>query len=292
MLEGKWDAVPATLFTANGDAFGKVQVADTAGFRIKMVVGITSSNLPPLALQVKRVLSSTTMILGAVDQKVNQWQQVNLTAYGVANAAAVGSEQQNKNNIPTDDHYRAVYESDPVVADRVIQVDKYGNYYDANNPYPISFDGTVSVGDVSIVDPNTKDPLKVNADGSINVIVESVPSTNSTTVSTYNEVVAVAANATVQLVTYTVPVGMQAVLQRCPVSGDNIARYDLMVDGVTVDTLRTMFGSDQSQMFDFTSGNDSGLILNAGQVVKIQVFNPRPYVGTFEGRIQVLQILM
>ena len=132
--------------------------------------------------------------------------------------------------------------------------------------------------------------MVVNADGSINVVIENTPSSTSTVVSTYNEVLLIASGATVPIVTYTVPPATQAVLQKCPFSGENVARYDLLINGVKQDTARTMFGGDFTGEFNFTTGNDSGLILNAGDVVVVQVFNNRPLVASFEARIQVLQI--
>jgi hypothetical protein len=288
MLEQKWDAVSPQLLTANGTTTGQLQVADTAGFRIKQVAYL-KDNSNTLPVQVKRVLSKTLLIVGAVDNKIASWIPIDLSAWTTANGAAIGAEQQPKNNIPDKDHYSAIYESDPVVADRVVQVDKYGNYYDIDNPMPIVFDGTVAIGDV-VVKGTNGNSIEPNPDGSINVVISSAPASNTLTVSKYNEILAVPSGAITQLNTYTVPVGKQAVLQRCPVSGENIARYDLLINGVVQDTVRTMFGGDLTQMFDFTSGNDSGLVLNAGDTVKIQVRHDRPDPGAFEARIQVLEI--
>lgn len=293
MLEGKWDAVPPQLLTANGSPQGLVTVADTAGFRVKQAVVLQGTAIPNLPVQIKRVLSRTLLVVGANDNKVNQWKPVDVSAFTVAANSFISAEQQVRTATPPDgEHYNAIYESDPVVADRVVQVDKYGNFYDLNNPMPIVFDGTVAIGDVSIVDPDSGKHLKINADGSINVIVESVPSTNAVVVSNYNEILAIPSGLTSQIVTYTVPPSSQAILQRCPVSGENVARYDLLINGTVQDTIRTMFGGDLTGMFDFTSGNDSGLLLVAGDIVKLQVLHNRPDSAAFEGRIQVLQIAL
>jgi hypothetical protein len=83
---------------------------------------------------------------------------------------------------------------------------------------------------------------------------------------------------------------MQAVLQKAPFSGENVARYDLLINGTKQETARTMFGGDFTGEFNFTTGNTSGYLLNAGDVVSIQVFNNRPSTASFEARIQVLQI--
>ena len=286
--ERNWAAVPPQPFTANGGQFGLVQVADTAGFRVKQAAYLKNNSGQTVPVQIKIVLSSTHLIVGYCDNKIANWPQINISSWTVSAGTVIGAEWQSKNAISSEDITRTVYEADPVVAIRTFGVDQYGNPWSLANPMPVAFDGTISIGDVSIVQGGNT--MKVNADGSINVIVESQPSPNETVVSNYNEVTAVVSGATTQIVTYTVPPSTQGVLQRCPVSGENVARYDLLINGVVQDTLRTMFGGDLTQMFDFTSGNDSGLLLNAGDVVSIQVLHNRPDPASFEARIQVLQI--
>lgn len=168
--ERKWDAVPPRAFIASGTAQGVITLADTAGFKTKQVAYLSSSTIPaPLAVQVKRVLSPTKLIVGAVDNKIASWKPLDISAYTVVTGAVIGAEEQNKNNVPTDDHYSAVYESDPTVADRVVFVDKYGNFYDDTNPLPIIFDGTVTIGTIQIEGPsgNILDPA---SDGSVKTI--------------------------------------------------------------------------------------------------------------------------
>lgn len=305
-LERKWNAVPPQALTANGNQFGLVTVADVAGFKVKQSAYLKNTAGTILAVQVKRVISPTQLIVGLIDNKLSSWPPLDITSWTVVSGATIGAEEQDKNNIPEIDHYKAIYEADPTVADRVIWVDKYGNFYDQDNPVPIIFDGSINVGNVRITacddDPLPGDKhssirisdcvndLKINTDGSINVIVQPIPSTNAQIISKYNEIAAVPSGSTVQIITYTVPVLKQAVLQRVFVSGENIGRYDLLINNIIQDRIRTMFGADLSQNFDFTSGNDSGLLLNSGDIVKIQVFNPRPYIGDFNARIQVLEI--
>ena len=146
MLERKWDAVPPVAFTAPGTAQGQIMVTDTAGFRIKMTVGIVT-NVPNqiVPAQVKRILSSTVMILGQVDGKVFQWAPLDLSAFGPGNAAMVGAEQQNKSEVPPDPHYLAVYEGDPVCADRTIPVDPYGQHYTPANTFPVNIVPTTQI---------------------------------------------------------------------------------------------------------------------------------------------------
>ena len=199
---------------------------------------------------------------------------------------------QPKSTVPMEARLLATYETDPLNDWRVRPIDPYGNGYTASNPFPVSVDGgSISIGEVGIVGPAPeKNQLNVNADGSINVIVESVPSSNSTIVNTYNELVAVASGLTVTIVTYTVPPATQAIFQKASFSGENIARYDLFINGAVQDTARTMFGGDLTGEFNFTTGNDSGLIVPAGQIIKVQVYNVRPTAASFEARIQVLEV--
>lgn len=293
MIELKWSPVSPQALTADGSAQGLVQLADTAGFYTKQIACLKGTALPDKIVQVKRVLSPTLLIVGTNDGRIASWLPLDITGYTLASGATIQAGLQDRTALPPEkEHYSAIYESDPVVADRIVQVDKHGNFYDKNNPMPIIFDGTVSIGDVAIVDPDNGNHIKVNSDGSINVIVEDRPSPNIVVVSTYNEIVAVPAGATSTIVTYTVPVGKQAILQRCPVSGDNVARYDLQINGASEDTLRTMFGGDLTGQFDFTSGNESGLVLNPGDIITVSVIHQRPFPGTFEARIQVVEFLM
>lgn len=148
---------------------------------------------------------------------------------------------------------------------------------------------TIIDGNIKIIGPN-ENYLNPNIDGSINVILESIPSSNSTTINIYNEVFAVPSGVTTKIVTYTIPNDSSAVFQRATVSGENIARYDLLINNNTQDTVRTMFGGNLTQTFNFESGNTSGLSLQAGDIIKINVLQNRPSVANFNGRLQLLLI--
>jgi hypothetical protein len=287
--ERQWDAVPPVLLTADGTTEGVLQVVDTAGFFFDMQATLVNNTPTQLTVYIKRVVDKNTLWVGP--KKGGLDHNVDVSLFTVASGSRISAQMQNKSSVPMESRLQATYETDPIDAWRVRPVDSYGNGYSDSNPLPVAFDGTVSIGDVHILGPSpTNNELIVNADGSINVIVESVPSPNTTVVSTYNEMVLVASGATVLIVSYTVPIGMQAVLQRAPFSGENVARYDLLINGVSQDTARTMFGGDLTGEFNFTTGNDSGYILSAGTVVSVQVFNNRPSTASFEARIQALQI--
>lgn len=287
-IESRWLAVTAQPFTADGTQFGVIDVADTAGFKVKQLVFVTATATPILQLQVKKVLSPTRLIVGPNDNVIKDNATTNLTAYTVANGASLAApEQEKKARPPRDDHYAATYESDPTVGDRVVLVDQYGRFYGAANPMPIIFDGTISIGEVEIIGPSGH-RLDPNSDGSIDVNVVSSP-TGDTVINRYAEVTAVPSGVPTILVSYTVPNLKTAILQRISVSGENIARYDVLLNSQPIDTRRTNFGADLSQSFEFLTNSGDGVLLSAGDVLAVRVTHTRPYVGDFEGRIQVLQ---
>jgi hypothetical protein len=292
-FENKLAAVPPQAFTADGTSLGVVTVASTCGFYIKQYVNLNSNSLPEAAFQVKNILSQTQLVLGPNNNnlKASPKNVSDLTAYTIAEDATISAPEQNNFPIPEADHYNAVYLPAPVSADRGILVDCYGNAFDDNNPFPVAIEGSLSISDVHILGPSpTNNELVVNPDGSINVVVENTPSSTSTVINTYNELLAVASGSTVTIVSYTVPASTQAVFQRAAFSGENVARYDLLINGAKQDTARTMFGGDLTGEFNFETGNDSGLVLAAGTIIIVQVYNIRPTSASFEARIQVLEI--
>lgn len=292
-FEQKLAAVSPQAFTADGTSLGVVTIASTAGFYIKQFVNLQSNSLPQIQLQIKNILSDTQLIVGPNNNslKASPNNQTNISGYTVAESATISAPEQNNFPIPADDHYNTVFLPAPVMADRVIDVDPYGNPYGPDNPYPVEFDGTISIGKVEVIGPAPNNyPLIPNEDGSINVIVESVPSPNTTVINTYNELLSVAIGSTVTIVTYTVPFAKQTVFQRASFSGENIAKYDLLINGSPQDTARTYFGGDLTGEFNFETGNDSGLTLSTGNTIAVQVYNFRPSTADFEARIQVLEI--
>jgi hypothetical protein len=286
-LERSLNAVPPTPLTTDGSAHGVATVASTCGFFVKQQVTLQGPLLPPLTLEVKRVVNYTTLWLGIKGPQMTH--NVDLSAYTVAAGAFIFAEEQSKATLSTEARDFASYVQEPVNAWKSQAVDCNGNPYGAGNPLPVSFDGTISIGQVEVIGTNGN-IVQPNPDGSLNVIVESVPSPNNIVVSKYAEALAVASGSTIQIVTYTVPPATQGVLQKAHFSGENVARYDLLINSIKQDTARTMFGADLTGEFNFTTGNDSGYLLNPGDTVSVQVYNSRPSAADFEARIQVLQI--
>lgn len=288
-IERKWNAVPPQSFTVDGTAQGVITLADTAGFKTKQVAYLLKTAANPLPVQVMKVLSPTKLIVGAVNAKITAWMPLDVSSYTVLSGASIGAEEQDKvANPPDGDHYKAVYESDPTVADRVVFVDKYGNFYDNNNPLPIIFDGTVSIGQVEVVGSNGN-ILEPNPDGSINVNV--LPSTNpgSTVKNFFGTAAAVVSGATTTIVQYTVPLNKLAILERCVGSGENIGTFTVLINNATQAVQRTYYAGGFNADFDFTTGDVNGLLLQPGDNVKVTILHNRPSLANFDARIQVFE---
>jgi hypothetical protein len=173
-FERKLAAVSPQAFTANGTAQGLITIASTAGFYIKQFVYLQSNTILSAGFQVKNILSDTQLVLGPPNNSLNApLNPTDLSGYLVADGATISAPEQNNFPIKPDDHYLAVFMPAPIQADRVIDVDPYGNPYGPDNPYPVSFDGTISIGEVTVVGTAPDHyPLEPNANGSINVELE------------------------------------------------------------------------------------------------------------------------
>lgn len=142
-IEKKWSAVPPRLFTVDGSANGLVTVSSTAGFKVKQAIVIAGTALPNLALQVKRVNSPNTLIVGLINPPQGQaFKGVDISLYTTAANSYIYAEEQEKAKLKPDDIVQAVYDQEPAVAIRTLLVDQYGNYYDDNNPLPTSGGGS------------------------------------------------------------------------------------------------------------------------------------------------------
>lgn len=198
-IEKFWEQVSAVPFIADGGENGVVTVNSVANFKVKQLVKIEAIGLPPLRLQVKRVISYTQLIVGALKTKspgssINNLKiRTDISAYTVANSATISATEQDKVLIPPRDINQAVYEHEPTNAIRSFLVDYLGNRYSTKNPVPVQLsdgslnigtvnaelevqlshkDNTPDVGDVadSVQIGDGEDKLEINNDGSINVI--------------------------------------------------------------------------------------------------------------------------
>lgn len=134
---------------------------------------------------------------------------------------------------------------------------------------------------VYIGDRDSGNELKVNADGSINVVTGSAAGKQLASI--YNEVTGVVAGITTILQQLTM--NEDALLQKIEFSGTNIAEFELVIDGNTQDKKRTYFGSSLNGTFDF----NQGLSVTTGQIITIYVVHNRPTAGDFNSRCQFLE---
>lgn len=135
-------------FTANGTAGGLITVADTAGFYVKSQVRITSSTQPSLLLEVKRINGTTQIEVGPIGQSI--LERTDVSAYLVADSATITLYEQKIPPITNDSLLGYVYDREPIVALRSVMVDRYGRYYNTDNPLPVQLsDGSINIGTVN-----------------------------------------------------------------------------------------------------------------------------------------------
>lgn len=128
--ERVWPAVSQN-FTANGTQDGIVTVADTAGFYVKQAINLTSTAfVDPLPLEVKRIDGTTIIHVGPIGTSMLS-SATNISTYLVADSAKITANEQLIRFIKPDEIRNFIYEREPIKADRVIFVDKYGRYYDS-----------------------------------------------------------------------------------------------------------------------------------------------------------------
>lgn len=303
MLEKRFPAVVPQSFTADGSPNGVVTIADTRLFKVKQHVKIAGTSLPTLSsIEVKEVLSITQMVVGPVSGSILTTTDV--SQYTLAASSYIYCpDAQKRPNITADDFERAVYEEEPVVAKRVILVDDLGDKYNQNNPLPVAFDGTVSIGNVRITaddnDPmagdihssvrvsNGTNDLDINNDGSINVNVVSSPSSTPGLSVVHQEISSVASGVETVMYTFTAPSpGFK--LYKVEVSGENIALFRVKVNSNTVSTKRTFFGQLNA---DFTyEPFDNGYELTGGQQLQVTVLHNRPFTANFEVTVMGLNL--
>lgn len=146
-IEKKWEAIPPRLFTFNGGTKGEIVIASTIDFKVKQKVIIKGSTLPGEQLEVKRVISEMVMLVGPVGS-INA--RADISAYTLALGSTVEALEQDRANIPYQEHENAVYAEEPIVAKRQILVDRLGRYFSVDNPIPVQLsDGSINIGTVN-----------------------------------------------------------------------------------------------------------------------------------------------
>jgi hypothetical protein len=176
-IEKFWPAVPPQLFTADGTTLGVVTIGNTAGFKVKQNVTIQSTSPnDEVNVQVKRVLSSTQLIVGPVPESLQPpiKQQGNtllsvredISNFTTASGAFIYAGEQPKVIVPMADIVQAVYRQEPGTTIGVEIDDQYGNPVSLDNPLPV----VVTSGSGGGTIPTTWSDIKLAYDSNNNLI--------------------------------------------------------------------------------------------------------------------------
>lgn len=246
--EKTWASVSPQLFTADGDAYGNLRVANALGFYFGQNVILKASGVPDLLAQIKSIVPATGSILVGIQ---NSTQFLNIAAYTVALSATIQAPSQNVVTIPLTTIERTTFEEMPINARRMIPVTSDGQLITSDNPFPITIVGTG--GQVSVL---------------------------------FNSISSVPYNITTTLFTYTVPVATQFELISIQVTGDNYGQYDVLLNNVLTARRRSSASGGLNESFSFQGANSHGLILSAGTTLSITVLNNNSSaVGAFEAQV-------
>jgi hypothetical protein len=135
--ERYWETRSPVLLTADGGADGSVIIADVCGWKVKQQIVISAPSLPDLPLEIKRVISSTKLIVGPKVTTGKMIARADLSAYTTALLSTIRAEEQPKVRIPPTDIIQAAYEQEPTLALRTIGVDCIGDPWGKDNPLPV-----------------------------------------------------------------------------------------------------------------------------------------------------------
>lgn len=137
-----WEEAPERPILSDGSADGYVLLSDISGFYVKQHVTLKSNLISSRVYQIKKIdVYNSRIWLGETGTSINQYSD--LSAFTLADSATIKAEKQPKNTVPKDDQAQGTYETEPVVARRVVLVDSNGQKYTQTNPLPV--DATVSV---------------------------------------------------------------------------------------------------------------------------------------------------
>lgn len=123
--ERNWLALPAKPLLEDGGEYGEISVESTIGIHVKSKIQLYS-NLDPVkkTFEVKSVLDDKRLLLGPVGPQMADRSDVR--AYTVAAGSMLVHTEQPRPSILPDIYDRAVFEEEPAVALRTIDVGPYG----------------------------------------------------------------------------------------------------------------------------------------------------------------------
>jgi hypothetical protein len=254
-----------SILVEDGTASGLIRVANIANFRNLSKVQISSSTQPTITYQIKSIFYPDYIRLGPVDNNLHSY--TNVSNYITLDLAKLTQEEQTRPQTNISQIARYIYEEEPVIADRVIQVNEKGRLNNRQNP---SFSSVVHNNSI----------LAPNPDGSLNVVVVEGGLTTKLPLSMFDTVTAVPSGVDQNLFAYVVPLGKYFTLDFIEVGGDNIAKYEVFINATLNATKRTYFGASLCDIINY-----KGFILNEGDSLRVQVSHNRPFLGSFEIRV-------
>jgi hypothetical protein len=194
-IEKRLIAVPPQLFIADGNSsgMGSIEVSDSTLFKVKQHVTVVAAGFPNLDLEIKRIDTATLIFVGPRTGSIDL--RADLANYTIANTAFIYANEQGRPGVPEQTIPRSTFEEEPTLAVRSHLVDKLGNPYTVDSPFPVQLsDGSINIGPVNAEleiqlshldnDPNIgdihdsvrigdgTDVLAINPDGSINVVAD------------------------------------------------------------------------------------------------------------------------
>lgn len=164
-----WAEVLPRPLTANGSSSGFLTVDDVAGFYVKQNITLKSSALTA-SYQIKRIdVPQKRIYVGTMKTSINEFSDI--SAFLLADSATIAAERQPNTAVPKADQDRGTYETEPVVARRVILVDNTGEKISEENPLPVNATVSVIVPPVTVeldalTPPTQADPDNVLIAGS------------------------------------------------------------------------------------------------------------------------------
>lgn len=148
VYERKWPTVILSPISISNHI---VTVSSTCSLHSKQVVVLSKTGLESKEFEIKRILSDTQLHVGPKDSGRMQ-EYSNPVEF---DGGTLSMHEQNRNPMSSEIVLRAVYAEEQIVALRTIGVDKWGQYWDIDNPLPVSISG-INIGDINadIVNPS------------------------------------------------------------------------------------------------------------------------------------------
>jgi len=132
--------------------------------------------------------------------------------------------------------------------------------------------------------------LAINPDGSINANIVNTSVEPELIKNYFNRITNLSNNSLTNLIQHITPADKKSYLQRIHVGGQNVAAYEVFVNGVQKDEGRTYFGGQLCKEFNFDGYSENGYEIDPSTAILVKVIHFRPFVSDFHGRIQMLEL--